>query len=124
MVCLGMPSCTRAGDWWPEAWVQDLHMVHRGFGVVVAIVTTVAAIEVFRRAKSWSSLRKLALVAPLLVALQVFLGIEVVLTWRAVPLAVGHFAGATALWGLWTTAYLLTGPRSRTRPAPAEAVAV
>jgi heme A synthase len=23
MVCLGMPSCTRAGDWWPDAGVQD-----------------------------------------------------------------------------------------------------
>src|SRR5437868_6851685 len=41
MVCLGMPSCTMNGDWWPEAPVQDLHMIHRGFGVAVAIVTTI-----------------------------------------------------------------------------------
>jgi heme A synthase len=99
-------------------------MIHRGFGCIVAIVTTIAAIQVFRRTPSWPSLRKLALVAPMLVGLQIFLGIEVVLTWRAVPLAVAHFAGAAALWGLWTTAYLVSGPRSRTRPAPAEAVAV
>src|SRR5690242_2815599 len=40
MVCLGMPSCTMSGDWWPAAGVQHLHMIHRGFGVVVGIVTT------------------------------------------------------------------------------------
>ena len=124
LVCLGMPTCTMDGNWWPDEAVQDLHMIHRGFGCIVAVVTTIAAIQVFARAKSWPALRKLALLAPLLVGLQVFLGIEVVLTWRAVPLAVGHFAGAAALWGLWTTAYLLTGPRMRARPAPAEAVAV
>jgi len=124
LVCLGMPTCTMDGTWWPDVPVQDLHMIHRGFGCIVAVVTTVAAVKVFSRAKSWPALRKLALIAPIVVGFQVFLGIEVVLTWRAVPLAVGHFAGAAALWGLWTTAYLLTGPRMRTRPAPAEAVAI
>jgi heme A synthase len=111
MVCLGMPSCTRAGDWWPEAWVQDLHMLHRGAGVVVAIVTTIAAIQVYRHSRSWPALRLLALIAPVLVALQLALGVFTVLTLRAVPLAVGHFAGAAALWALWTSAWLLTGRR-------------
>src|SRR5204863_6693118 len=46
MVCLGMPTCTMSGDWWPEAGVQHLHMIHRGWGVVTAIVTTVAAFQV------------------------------------------------------------------------------
>jgi heme A synthase len=111
LVCLGMPSCTRSGDWWPEVWVQDLHMIHRGFGVVVAIVTTIAAVEVFRRARSWGALRLLALIAPALVAAQVALGVLTVLTLRAVPLAVGHFAGAASLWALWISAWLMTGRR-------------
>jgi heme A synthase len=111
MVCLGMPSCTRSGDWWPDAWVQDLHMIHRGFGVVVAIVTTAAAIAVLGRARSWPALRVLALIAPLLVGAQLVLGIYTVLTMRAVPLAVGHFAGAASLWALWMSAWLLTGER-------------
>jgi heme A synthase len=106
-----MPSCTRSGDWWPEVWVQDLHMIHRGFGVVVAIVTTIAAVEVFRRARSWGALRLLALIAPALVAAQVALGVLTVLTLRAVPLAVGHFAGAASLWALWISAWLMTGRR-------------
>ena len=112
MVCLGMPSCTMSGDWWPDAWVQDLHMIHRGFGVVVAIVTTIAAVQVYRRARSWPALRILALIAPVLVVAQLALGIFTVLSFRAVPLAVGHFAGAAGLWALWMSAWLLTGQRA------------
>jgi heme A synthase len=108
-----MPSCTRSGDWWPEAGVQDLHMIHRGFGVVVAIVTTAAAIAVYRRARSWPALRLLALIAPALVVAQLALGMYTVLTLRAVPLAVGHFAGAASLWALWMSAWLVTAPRRR-----------
>jgi heme A synthase len=113
MVCLGMPTCTIGGDWWPAAAVQQLHMIHRAFGVVTAIVTSVAAIAVLRRTRAWPSLRLLALVAPVLVVGQVVLGIYTVMTLRSVPIAVGHFAGATALWGLWISAWLLTAPRGR-----------
>jgi heme A synthase len=111
MVCLGMPSCTMGGDWWPEAWVQDLHMLHRGFGVVVAIVTTIAAVKVYRHTRSWPALQLCAMVAPVLVLAQLALGIGTVLSLRAVPLAVGHFAGAAGLWALWMSAWLLTGRR-------------
>jgi heme A synthase len=111
MVCLGMPSCTMGGDWWPDAWVQDLHMVHRGGGVIVAIVTTIAAIKVYRHARSWPRLRLLAMAAPVVVVAQLALGVLTVLSFRAVPLAVGHFAGAAGLWALWMSAWLLTGRR-------------
>ena len=111
MVCLGMPACTLDGAWWPAEAVQQLHMIHRGFGVVTAVVTTIAAVAVFRRAQAWPSLRLLALAAPVLVAAQVVLGIYTVLTLRSVPVAVGHFAGATGLWALWISAWLVTGRR-------------
>jgi heme A synthase len=128
LVCLGMPTCTRAGDWWPAAHVQQLHMIHRGFGCVVAIVTTIAAVKVYRKARSWSQLRLLALIAPVLVAAQIALGVLTVLTVRAVPLAVGHFAGAASLWALWMSAWLMTGRRREAQvaepmPVLAEAVA-
>jgi cytochrome c oxidase assembly protein subunit 15 len=113
MVCLGMPSCTMGGEWWPEAGVQDLHMVHRAFGIVVAIVTTAAAIQVWRRTRGWPQLRLLATIAPVLVLGQIALGIFTVLTFRAVPLAVGHFAGAASLWALWMSAWLMTRRRQR-----------
>ncbi|HEY5945844.1 MAG TPA: COX15/CtaA family protein [Kofleriaceae bacterium] len=111
MVCLGMPSCTLGGDWWPDAFVQHLHMIHRGFGIVVALVTTAAAIAVYRRTKSWPQLRVLALIAPVLVVAQIALGIYTVLTLRYVPVAVGHFAGAVSLWALWMSALLMTRRR-------------
>ena len=111
MVCLGMPSCTMSGEWWPDAAVQDLHMIHRAFGVVVAIVTTTAAVMVARRARSWSQLRLLALGAPLVVVSQVVLGVMTVMSMRYVPIAVGHFAGAATLWAMWMSMWLLTAPR-------------
>jgi len=111
MVCLGMPTCTMGGDWWPEAPVQHLHMLHRAFGVVVGIVTTVAAIQIWRAAKSWSGLRLIALIAPVLVGGQIVLGIYTVMTLRSVPVAVGHFAGAVSLWALWLSALFLTRAR-------------
>ena len=93
-------------------------MIHRGFGVVVAIVTTAAAIAVVRRARSWPALRALALGAPVLVAAQIALGIATVMSMRAVPYAVGHFAGAAGLWALWMSAWLMTGPRTAMAAAP------
>ena len=118
LVCIGMPTCTLDGSFWPDAPIQQLHMLHRGFGCVVAVVTIVAAINVYRRARSWSTLRLLALVAPLLVLAQIALGVFTVLSMRAVPLAVGHFAGAASLWALWMSAWLMTAKRTRTAPSP------
>ena len=122
MVCLGMPSCTMSGDWWPDAWVQDLHMVHRGGGVIVAIVTTIAAIKVYLRSRSWPALQLLAMAAPVVVAAQLALGVLTVLTMRAVPLAVGHFAGAAGLWAVWMSAWLVTGRRTPVAAAPERGV--
>lgn len=122
MVCLGMPTCTIGGDWWPAAGVQHLHMVHRAFGVVVALVTSTAAVVVWRHAKSWPSLRLLALIAPVLVVAQIVLGVYTVLTMRLVPIAVAHFAGAASLWALWLSAFCMT--RTRTVRPRAEAAPV
>lgn len=124
MVCLGMPSCTMGGDWWPDAAVQDLHMIHRAFGMIVAIVTTTAAVMVLRRAKSWSQVRLLAMFAPLLVVGQIALGVMTVLSLRYVPIAVGHFAGAAGLWAVWMSMWLTTGSRTRTSAGSPEAVAL
>jgi len=112
MVCLGVPECTLDHQWFPAAGVQRLHMIHRGFGVATAIVTTIAAVMVARRTKSWPSVRMLAFVAPVLVVGQVLLGVATVMSMRYVPIAVGHFAGAASLWALWMSAWLLTAKRS------------
>jgi len=112
LACVGMPACTPDGAWFPGGALPTLHMIHRMFGVIVAIVTITAAIQVWRRATSWSQLRVLALIAPVLVLGQVALGVATVLSIRAVPVTVAHFAGATSLWALWLTAWLWTARRA------------
>jgi len=111
LVCLGVPECTRTGDWWPDSAVQHLHMIHRGFGVAVAVITTIAAVQVVRAGRGWTGLRALAAAAPVLAGVQIALGALTVLTLRSVPVAVGHFAGAAALWGAWMSMWFLTSRR-------------
>ena len=113
LVCLGVPECTISGEWLPATGVQQLHMLHRAFGVVVGVVTIVAAIQVLRRAGGWPAVRLLAGLAPLLVLAQIGLGIATVMTMRSVPVAVGHFAGAAGLWALWMSLWLVTARRTR-----------
>lgn len=115
LACLDLPACD-LGEYWPRAFVQRIHMIHRGFGCVTAIVTIVAAWQVWKRAAAWPALRALVLAAPLVAAAQVTLGIYTVLTLRAVPVAVAHFAGATALWGVWIGAWIATGSGKRALP--------
>jgi heme A synthase len=117
MVCLGMPTCTIGGDWWPDTFVQHLHMIHRAVGVLVGLITTAAAVVVARRVAAWPRLRLMMMAAPVLVAVQITLGIFTVLTMRSVPVAVAHFAGATALWALWIGAAFMTAPRRAAAPA-------
>jgi heme A synthase len=113
LACIGMPTCTLDGQWFPDALTQRVHMIHRTWGCLTALITILAAIQVYRRAAGWTSLRRLMMLAPVLVLTQVTLGIYVVLTYRAVPIAVAHFAGAVSLWALWFTAWLWTGKRAR-----------
>lgn len=112
LVCLDLPACN-LGDYWPTAFEQRIHMIHRGFGCVTALVTIVAAYQVWKRAAGWPALRLLVLAAPLIAALQVTLGVLTVYTMRSVPIAVAHFAGATALWGAWIGAWIATGSGRR-----------
>ena len=117
LACLDIPGCT-AAEWFPAALTQRIHMIHRAWGVVTGLVTIAAAIQVYRHAAGWRALRGLMLIAPLLVLAQIVLGAYVVLTFRSVPLAVAHFAGATALWGVWATAWFMTSLRDRVVAVP------
>jgi len=112
LACIGMPACTVGGAWWPAATVQKVQMLHRAVGVTVGVVTTIAAIQVWRRSGGWGGLRRLAVIAPVLVAAQITLGVYVILTMRSVPVAIAHFAGAASLWALWMSMFLLTNPRA------------
>jgi heme A synthase len=122
LACIGMPACTLDGRWWSPFIEQRLHMVHRGFGIVTAIITVVAAVQVWRRAASWPALRALMVMAPLVAAAQVTLGIFTVLTLRQDVVAVGHFAGAMLLWSAWIGALIVTGSGRRSHPGRVDGV--
>jgi heme A synthase len=121
LACLDIPFCE--GALIPSVGAQQLQMFHRAFGVLTALVTIAVAILVLRRTAGRAALgrhRLAAMVAPVLVLGQIALGVYTVLTMRAVPLAVAHFAGAAALWLLWISLYLSTRDIARAEIAVRE----
>lgn len=105
----------------------QLHLAHRIGGVLVGSIAIVAAIGIMRGARDWTALRRTALAVPLAVALQITLGVLVILSFRNVGLAVLHFGGAALLWGLFASMWLMTGgvaPAERRADAAVTAEAV
>lgn len=89
-----------------------MHMAHRIGGIIVGLVVIASSIVVFRNTRS-RTLRWMAAAAPLLVALQITLGVLTIMSLRSVPVAAAHFGGAAALWALWVTMYFMTGSGAR-----------
>jgi heme A synthase len=98
------------GSLWPAGapFLLKLHMLHRICGVVVGVIAVFAAVKVFRAANDRPQIRRLALAIPILVFLQIALGVLTIATFRSVPIAVAHFGGAAALWGACFTMWLAT----------------
>lgn len=119
LVCLDMPSC-QGSVWWPAGFEQQIHMIHRGFGVVTALVTWYATARLWQRSAGWPALRSFVVAAPLVAIAQVTLGVLTVLTLRGTPAALGHFAGAMLLWSAWIGAWIVTGSGARALPSQRE----
>lgn len=96
-----------------------LHLAHRIGGIITGVVVLLAAAAVYRKARGHALLRGLAVSAAALVLVQIGLGVWTILSFRAVPIAVGHFAGASLLWGIWVLMALVSGRRE---PAPGRVV--
>jgi heme A synthase len=98
------------GSLWPAGapFALKLHMAHRIGGVLVGTIAIVCAIAIARGAGDAPALRRTALAVPVAVLLQISLGALVILSFRAVPLAVLHFGGAALLWGLFASMWLMS----------------
>ncbi|HUS67037.1 MAG TPA: COX15/CtaA family protein [Kofleriaceae bacterium] len=98
------------GSLWPAGapFALKLHMAHRIGGVLVGTIAIVCAIAIARGARDSAALRRTALAVPVAVLLQISLGAMVILSFRAVPLAVLHFGGAALLWGLFVSMWLMS----------------
>ena len=105
------------GEIWPSsaAFAVKLQMAHRICGVLVGLIVIAASIIVIRRARQHTVARRLAFAAPLLVLLQIGLGVWVIASFRSTPVAVAHFAGATTLWAIWVALALASLAHTSTR---------
>jgi len=106
-----IPLCQ--GSLWPSAWQGQIHMVHRYGGILVACIVLWAAFNVVRHAKKHKKTLafQAALVAPLIVLVQVGLGVLTVITWIGLWEAVAHLAVGALLLANWAVIWFALGPQ-------------
>ncbi|MCC6993918.1 MAG: COX15/CtaA family protein [Deltaproteobacteria bacterium] len=117
--CRELPLC---GDsLWPTHLHPSarIHMAHRIFGVIVALVVISVAIQVYRRARKAGHVRlaRLALLAPVLVLTQVTLGVLNVYFELPLSIVTAHLGGAALLfalhvWMFWTASPVAAAQRA------------
>ena len=109
LACTDVPLCR--GSLWPDAHVTVLiHALHRLNGVAVALLVAVSSIVVYRKAEGRPGLRALALLAPVLVGVQIWLGLRSVYTFLDLATVEAHLAVATALLAVETLVVLRAEP--------------
>jgi len=109
LVCLDLPLCR--GSVWPDAHPTVLiQALHRLNALVVTVLVLVSTTITWRHAKGRPVLRALALVAPVLVGVQIWLGIRSVQTFLELVTVELHLAVATALLASQVLLALLARP--------------
>lgn len=121
-----VPTC--GGEWWPELWASRVHQLHRGAGVALALLVVPVAVVAWRAAgrHGLPLARLAAAAAPVLVVVQVVLGVLTVTSAIGLAEVEAHFgvgillvADLFVLWrGLGGVGVAL-----RDRPEPAVATA-
>jgi len=119
--CRELPLC--GGSLWPTELHPSarIHMAHRIFGVVVALVVIAVAVHTWRRARAsgHARLARLARLAPLLVLAQVTLGVLNVYLELPLWMVTAHLGGAALLfalhvWMFWSASPLAARAAART----------
>ena len=124
LVCTDLPFCR--GAIWPLHVHSSvhLHMLHRAFAFVVLALVLATSIRLLRQSRGL--VRALAIAAPLLVTVQIALGVITILTFKElVPVTAHLFVGALLLC-TFVTLLALTQPAPVAAPAhdgPLEAAA-
>ena len=96
LVCTDLPYCR--GAWWPTNVhpMVHLHMAHRAFAFVVLALVIWSSLRIARHASGL--VRALAFAAPVLVAVQITLGVLTIMTFKdLVPLTAHLLVGALIL---------------------------
>jgi heme A synthase len=97
------------GALWPSGGPAQLLTLHRIAGVVVALLVTAASVAALRAGPA--RVRRAALLAPVLVVLQILLGAWTVWSLISVPVVSLHLAGGVLLLADSLLLFLLLGPR-------------
>jgi heme A synthase len=115
LVCVDLPYCR--GALWPTGVhpMVHLHMSHRALAFVVLGLVCVSSWRIARASSGW--VRALAVAAPLLVLLQIALGVATILTFKGLIPLTGHLLVGALLLACEVSMLALTSP------APALAVA-
>jgi heme o synthase len=113
LACPDLPLC-RGGALFPPSWAAHVHMLHRGWALVVAVLVLATARAARRAGRP--ALAAAGGLAAALVLLQIGIGILNIVT-RLAPLVQGaHLALAAALFATLVVLSALSGPLGRTAP--------
>jgi heme A synthase len=99
------------GRLWPAWGPAQLHMLHRLDGYAVAVLVVAAGLSAWRGDRDGPALRRrLALLAPVLVVIQVGLGLLTVASWVSLPVVSLHLATGAGLLANLLVLALQLGP--------------
>jgi len=120
LVCVDLPYCR--GAWWPTNVhpMVHLHMAHRAFAFVVLGLVAWTSVRVARSSRG--AVRALALFAPVLVLVQITLGVLTILTLKDLVPLTGHLLVGALL--LADCVALLALTRAEPAAAPEAAASV
>jgi protoheme IX farnesyltransferase len=111
LACTDVPLCR--GSLWPDAHPTVLiQALHRLTGVAVALLVFASSFVTLRRARSRRDLRALAIVAPVLVTVQIALGILAVTSFLDLATVEAHLGVATALLATQVIVALIADPQA------------
>src|SRR5262252_2196672 len=118
LACTDVPLCR--GSLWPDAHPTVLiQALHRLTGVAVALLVFASSMVTWRRAWGRPGLRTLAIAAPVLVCVQIALGIHAVTSFLDLATVEAHLGVATAL--LATQVLIVLRADARAVPGPVTA---
>jgi heme A synthase len=108
-----LPLCSGGRVWSGLSAIAQVQVVHRWTAVAVAVLVLVVSVRVFRAERGPSLVRGLAALAPLLVAIQIVLGLLSVQSWLGLWQVTAHLGGGALLLGdLWLL-WLAAAPEDR-----------
>jgi heme A synthase len=124
LACLDVPLCK--GSLWPGDAVPalKLHMLHRLLALAVLVLVAIASTVTFRAARGRPWVRAFALAAPLLVCVQIGLGLLSITTFLDVVPVTAHLGVAAALLADLVALHLVARGRSLAAQPSVEAAVI